>query len=390
VLAHAGVATTDMPVTACIGLAFYCLLVWAEAPGMRQSLALGGATALMVLSKFTALAFFPAAAALALTAFLAIRRPGVPPALRLAKERALPFTIAVLTGAAVIWAGYLFSFGKVPGWSFSLPAPEVFDGVRSALQHNDRGHVAYLLGQISLKGWWYYFPVALAVKTPLAFLFLLPLGAWACWRLRREPAQWLPWALVLGVLIPAMMGSVNIGVRHILPVYLGLSVIAAFGLRQLLQWRNRWFGILGGVWVLWIAASGFAQHPDYLGYFNEIAAASPAHYLVDSDLDWGQDTVRLARWLREKNIPDVSFVTMNLSGPQLEAWPGFPKVRTVDALRPAEGWTAISPTILIFNQYGLNYRYPNLRPWFEKIPQAGREGPFLLYYVPPGTLQNQK
>ena len=66
----------------------------------------------------------------------------------------------------------------------TLPAPEFFDGIRAAMFHNQNGHPAYLLGQFGTHGWWYYFPVALAVKTPLAFLALLGLGVYVCWRRR--------------------------------------------------------------------------------------------------------------------------------------------------------------------------------------------------------------
>lgn len=391
VLAHAGVATTDIALTACLGAAFLALVQWAEKPELRQSLWLGAATGLAVLSKFTALAFFPAAALLALAAYWVIERPGLDRWIELAKKRALSFIIAVATGAVVIWAGYLFSFGKVPGWSVPLPAPEVFDGVRSALSHNDRGHVAYLLGQLSQRGWWYYFPVVLAVKTPLAFLLLLALGTWLGWRNRRKIAHWLPWALSLGILVPAMMGHVNIGVRHILPVYIGFSITAAVGLVQLLAWApsRKWLGSLAAALLLWTAVSGALNHPNYLAYFNEFAGSHPEQILVDSDLDWGQDTVRLARWLQEANVPEVSFITMNLASEQLRVWPGLPPAHPINPLTPAEGWTVVSPTLLIFNEYGLNHRYAKVKPWFEYLRPVGKVGSFILYYVPPGSLRRK-
>ena len=64
VLAHGGLATTDMPLTACLSAAFFALLVWAEAPTWQHSVLLGATTALAVVSKFTALGYLPAAAAL--------------------------------------------------------------------------------------------------------------------------------------------------------------------------------------------------------------------------------------------------------------------------------------------------------------------------------------
>src|SRR5689334_9651864 len=61
VLAHAGLATTDMAVTAFIGAAFLATLLWLERPDARRSVILGAAVALAVVSKFSSLAFLPAA-----------------------------------------------------------------------------------------------------------------------------------------------------------------------------------------------------------------------------------------------------------------------------------------------------------------------------------------
>jgi hypothetical protein len=44
-------------------------------------------------------------------------------------------------------------------------------------------------------------------------------------------------------------------------------------------------------------------HPDYLAYFNW-ASGGPdrgAEHLIDSNLDWGQDLVKLNRWLKENH-----------------------------------------------------------------------------------------
>ena len=106
------------------------------------------------------------------------------------KERAISFAIAVGVCLFTVWAAYFFSFGKVPFWNVSLPAWEYFDGIRVALLHNTDGHPAWLLGEARRFGWWYYFPVALAVKTPLALLVLLLVGIGVCWKQSR--ARGLP------------------------------------------------------------------------------------------------------------------------------------------------------------------------------------------------------
>src|SRR5262249_25122127 len=157
---------------------------------------------------------------------------------------------------------------------------------QEAFKHNAGGHISYLLGKMSLTGFWYYFPVALSVKTPLAYLILTGVGLCVAWTKRTRLEYLLPVAFAAGILIPGMTSHVNIGVRPILPVYLGLSITAATGLLWLIQ-RSKPAALL---LVAWIVVSGAIAHPDYLAYFNELGMSDPEKILVDSDLDWGQST----------------------------------------------------------------------------------------------------
>src|SRR5205085_12516900 len=188
----------------------------------------------------------PAAAIFVLIAYTVVERPSAAEWIAAVKTRALPFGVAVATGAFFIWAVYSFSFGKPPGWSVAVPAPELFDGVRFALTHNEKGHAAYLLGQIRNVGWWYFFPVVLAFKTPLGWLALVGIGIAVCCAKRARLVYWLPIAFALGILIPAMTSHVNIGLRHILPIFSALSILAAIGMMWLIERPGvvRWGAIL--------------------------------------------------------------------------------------------------------------------------------------------------
>jgi hypothetical protein len=384
VLAHAGLATTDMGLAACLGAAFFALILWAEEPTWRRSVLLGLAGAAAALSKFTALGYFPAGALLALLAWFLVARPGRAELLQLARVRAPRLAVSAAVWAVTIWALYYFSFGPMPGGGASMPAPEFFDGIRTALRHNSEGHPSYLLGQHGTTGWWYYFPVALGVKTPIAFLLLTVLGVWVCVKRSAQIGFLLPLAFVLGILLPAMAGHVNIGVRHILPIYLGLSIIAAAGLIRVAQTTT-----LGALFLVgWMAVSGALSHPDYLAYFNEFAGSEPEKVLVDSDFDWGQSTKQLARRLKQLGATEVNFGVRNGRSEYLQIWPGLPKIRPIHPAVPMEGWTAISPTTEKTTQYGFYFRYPNVQPWFDHLTPRERVGSYLLYYVPPGTFRH--
>jgi hypothetical protein len=389
VLAHAGLATLDMALTGCLGAAFLTLMLWAEEPTWQRALLFGVATALAAVSRFTALGYLPACTALTLAAYIAVRRPAGQSGARkltgLARERIATFGLAVVTGALCIWAVYSFSFGKVPGWNISLPAPEFFDGARQNLSNSQSGHSAFLLGQHGVQGWWYYFPVVLSVKTPIAFLLLLAGGAYLCWRKRASARYLAPLAFSAGILAPAMNGHINIGVRHVLPIYIGFSILAALAVVQLVEWGNtrRWAAVTAGLLVVWLAVSGARRHPDYLSYFNEFAGSHPENILVDSDYDWMQDTKRLAIRLSELGVKQVSYGWL---GDHQAAWPELPSTKKINPIEPAEGWTAVSPTIDKLVQYGLGYQYPNLKPWFDYLQPTERVGTLFLYYIAPGSL----
>jgi hypothetical protein len=389
VLAHAGFSTTDIGLSACLGAAFYSAIVWAERPSTRTALVFGAATSLSVLAKFSALAFLPACILIALLFYMAVERPGFQRLALLARERAPSFGIAVGAAIFVWWAGYLFSFGKVPGWNggISVPAPEFWDGIGVVLRHNTLGHPAFLLGQVSLFGWWYYFPVALSVKTPLGILLLLVLGCALVWKNRRRAAWLMPPAFALGVLLPSMAGHINIGVRHVLPIYLAIAILAGLGLEQLVRWSpaHPWTAVAGAALALWIAVTGVARHPDYISYFNELVRR-PDLVLLDSDYDWGQDYKRAAARLRQLGAKWVNFGYVGSNDQALEIFPGFPKIHPIHPLEPAEGYTLVSPTMYRTTQYGLEYRYRDLRPWFEVIPPQEKIGTLYLYYIPPGAL----
>jgi hypothetical protein len=387
VLAHSGLATTDMALTGCLTAAFFALLIWVEAPTMRNSLLLGLATGLAVCCKFTALGFYPAAAVFALLAWYAVKRPPSHVISDLVKARAVPFAVAVGIGAVTIWAVYLFSFGKPEGWGFPVPAPELFDGIAFASYHNSRGHAAFFLGEIRNTGWWYFFPVMFFYKTPLAWLALLFVGIFTA--RHRSLAFWMPLAYAAGVLVPSMTSKVNIGSRHILPMTAGLAIIAGLGLLRLLEDAHvkKWAGAAAAVLALWLIGSGALGHPNYLGYFNELAPTPHEHVVVDSDLDWGQDLFRLARYLKEHNIDGVNYSTFVFTPQQLAVWPGIPHVVNLDPVTPREGWSAVSPTLAVVGQYGLNHRYDDrFRPWYDRVPPQDRVGALRLYYIAPGTL----
>jgi len=381
VLAHAGVVTTDMALTAFVTAAFVAALYWIANPTRTASLVFGAMIGLAVLSKFSALPFLPAAMTAALAWYAVVERSPAAWWLEGARKRAVPFALAVLTGALVIWAGYRFSFA-------GGPAPELFAGIRQVIEHNQKGHSAYLLGHISNTGWWYFFPVILWFKTPLAFLGLFLYGAFLCLRRPRATGTAVGIALMfsLGILLFSMTSRINIGVRHILPVYAGFSLAGAAAVTHLMELASRgarWAGCTLTIALTWMAATSLLNHPDYLAYFNFTAGSEPEKIAVDSDLDWGQDMKRLGARLREAGATEVAFTPFVLA--DLKNMLGFPPVRKSDPLKPSPGWNAVSVTEWKESRMALFNEHPELKTWPDEYKPRERIGTsILLYYFPPG------
>jgi hypothetical protein len=180
-------------------------------------------------------------------------------------------------------------------WTFGLHHVHSRSAARSS----------YFLGTYSAMGHWSYFPVAMAVKTPVTTLALLTLAVVVgSRRIVREQLADHAWTLIAllapaGVLLAlAMTSALNLGLRHVLPVYPVIWVMVGAVLACLGSQRAR-----AG---LFLALAGLGievgrQAPDFLSFFNALAGGSTggARILSDSNLDWGQDLPAMARWQRD-------------------------------------------------------------------------------------------
>ena len=379
VLAHSGLATTDVALTAFLAAAFLAGRIWLERPSLANGALFGVCAGLMVLSKFSCLAFFPISVLLALAWYVWRVRPKPGLVLTAAIQRVPTFALAVVTGCLLIWAGYRFSIGKVAMAGFPVPAPELWAGIQEVREHNALGHPCYLLGTVGDTGFWLFYWVALGVKTPLGFLALLGVGVAMAFRKRpRANELWLPLAFSAGVLLVGMFSHINIGIRHVLPVYVGFSLVAAFAALDLLGAPGegrRWLGAAALVLCLWFAASSVLAHPDYLAYFNETAGSEPEKILVESDLDWGQDQKRLGQRLRELGADSVFYTPYIYA--DLEKGHGFPHVYLLNQKRPMPGWNAAG-----FSGMKILHQ----APWADRFPPGERIGKsMMLWYFPPAA-----
>ena len=186
-----------------------------------------------------------------------------------------------------------------------------FRGLNELAKHDADGNLSYLLGHFSVRGWWEYFPLAFLVKTPTGILLacaIALLSLATTWRRRPPPPILLSLSLTLPPLIYfalAMRSSIDLGVRHILPIYPFLYVLLAFVLVEYTPFllKKSWRQTIAAL-VLLVAAESLSTYPHYLAFFNW-ASGGPANgsrYLLDSNIDWGQDAKNLATFVNQHRI----------------------------------------------------------------------------------------
>ena len=377
ILALCGIVNTDAALCAMTGAAGLGGIYWAERPDGRRSIFFGALLALAVISKFSSMPFLAAAFPLMAAAYAWSTGRSAGWVAREAWARRRPAMWVAATAVLLIWAAYGFTFARVGSLHMRLPAPRFFSGIMAVVAHNRRGHPSFLMGQRSPNGFWYYFPAVLALKTPLALFGLVGMGIWELgWKtktgvrkveggLKSATEVKLALAFSLGILLASMTGHIDIGVRFVLPVYIGLAVLAGYAA---VRARSRGARILVAALITWQVVSGARQHPDYLAYTNEIAGAHPERFVADSDLDWGQDMKRLADFLQQQHAGSVTFSPFNRTYPMpIAMLPG-------NTNAPSPGWNAVSVTI--WKVFG----YP---AWADRMPEQRRIGrSILVWYVP--------
>jgi 4-amino-4-deoxy-L-arabinose transferase-like glycosyltransferase len=410
VLGHAGVAALDVPGAAMCTLSFYCLLRWLEQHQWRYAIASGIGAGLAVGTKLSGLPFVVLVAmSWALTDMAAHalgwkrHHASLTVGARWFAQGACIALLALL--AAIFCYGFQFHYAvtdQAPyntalsylfgrgGWAHDaahaiarhVPLPVGLErliwSIEALVRHNSAGHQSYLLGHFSQNGFRYFYPVALAVKTPLPLLLAGIAGIlFLCARLRTRGWVYAAPALAFMTLLAfcCFYSHINIGVRHVFVLYPMLAIAAAALFGHLWQrYSHRWVrGAMLGLLALQ-AGTMVLTYPDYLAYFNLTAGAHPERILIDSDLDWSQDIKRLQQRLVQLQIMKFGFVYRGSADVVGEHLPG---VWMVQPFSPATGWIAASIFARDTVSQGKAFE------WLKQYTPRERIGKSIdLYYIP--------
>ena len=253
----------------------------------------------------------------------------------------------------------------------------------------------YLLGEFSMTGWWYYFPVTMLFKSPIALLLAAgaaaALGIALLMRQRaivREHAWTIAcFAVPVGIyMLASMTSNLNLGIRHVLPVYpfafVAIGAAAAYGWRA----RPKLAKVATLALVTLLGVETLSAFPHYVAFFNVAAGGSRGgiNLLGDSNLDWGQDLPLLAQWQQDHPDQKLYFAYFGMADPKYYGVDyhnirgGFFLGPPFEPPRPP-GVVAISATILqgIYLEDDVRRAYNDVRVHLKPIEVLG--GTIYLY-----------
>lgn len=416
VLAFSSIAYTDMAAAATQLTAFWAFSNWLQTRSMRSARLMGMAAGLALLGKTTTYLFFPAAVFGIVALRWAVIRTNKGEHQQISNSWPRQAFAAAIVAIVVLWGGYGFRLEHLregmnlsgsPMPSFQhfpaplrgvardlvvadpvVPAPALFRGLADIWLMEHSRPDSYLLGHLKPGGWWYFFLVGIAVKSPIPFLILVFASLTLFHRFLKE-GNWTamaPAACAVAILIVTMPVKINYGVRHVLVVFPLLAIVAGYGCSRL--WNSKLLDPRAAVSILllllaWQAVSSADASSDYIAYFNRFAGHDPSQVMVAGcDLDCGQDLSLLSRELRERHVAHATLALWT-SADLNKA--GLPEFTTPQPHQAVAGWFAISLRALHSGDL-FHTTYPqDSFAWVQAYRPVARVGKtILLYNIAPG------
>lgn len=436
-MAHGRFITTDMGITAFAIFALYAYYLYLENPTWKRLVIAGLVFGFAQLAKFSVFLLIPTFIFIAAIYAIGNYRKGKVKAvlrslgLEIGKAvliMAIGYLLVGVWYSVHLWnmpveaqhelinvsikdsdlghLGFNTTLNKMTDIPLLRPYAQYLLGFLMVSAHTTGGHTTYFFGEIGTH-WPDYFIFAYLLKEPLAaqilfyFAVLIFFAAIVKAATNKKEAPGFIWlrenAVVIGyfffalmVFVMASLNKLQLGIRYILPVFPFLYLFTALMLwkfeKQLdkekrigFYWMN--IGILI-VLLVWFVGSNLLVFPSYLPYFNELKGGPKEgwKYMVDSNVDWGQDLIRLKNFMDEKNISNIKidyFGGGDLDyylGNRYEIW-GFDK-------KPTSGWFAISASAIQWNTKNPPERgnYHWLTDNYSPVEQIGYS--ILVYHVP--------
>ncbi len=292
--------------------------------------------------------------------------------------------VAVLRPFAQYLTGFFMVFGRVEG-----------------------GNTTYFFGQVTNQSFREYFPLVFLIKEAIPTLLLLltaiAVGFYFVLRNNLSDFPKHVWkniknylaghisetAMLVFIALYAYVsitGNLNIGFRHLFPIlpfmFILISKEIVYLANKLRGNGKKFFSAIILLAVLWLIGETAMAYPNYLAYFNETVGGpkNGYKYVTDSNVDWGQDLKRLAKWVSEKDIDKIR--VDYFGGGDVKYYLGDKAIIWHSDSGQEPGWYAISATFL---QNSLYYKITEGKPdyqWLrERTPYAQIGGSILIYKI---------
>lgn len=483
VLAHDHYVTTDLGIAAFIFITTYYFIRFLKDPSPKHILIAGVTLGLAQLAKFSAIILIPLFGLIVIiTAFTKQPSPSNSASLQAFRLKTvfaflLDYLKILVIAFFLIWMGYLANTWNMPAEITIKHADLVFAGdaapktfarntintlaqtpglkpiahymlgVFMVFSRITGGNSFYFLGEVPNQASKLYFPLVFFLKEtlPLIFLILFTLS-YSVFRFIKPDAsdthsskipfsrsfqknipQYTMLSFVVFYVYLSISGNLNIGFRHLFPIFPFIYVLVTVTLFRFIKNRStcaeqtycptrHMYRILLGGFVFWIIAIPFIAYPNYLSYFNEIVGAKNGHkYVVDSNYDWGQNLKRLKTWTDDYNrcvgeqnsLPEHQCNTLTDNGTyptqtpieniHIDYFGGseisyyFPEgtySTWTSTNAPQPGWFAISATFFEENTHKILKPGETDYKWllnYQPIGSAGNS--MLIFYISPESLE---
>lgn len=419
-LAHASLATTDIAVTACLVALLYHFRVGRDGPWWKRVLIPAIWFALAVLAKASGLVFGILGLMMVELEYRWASLPEITNGrsrlhMAAAALRCKPFRreMKQICGLGLVAVFCYCGTDGLPSPSFIAWAKQLPDGpLRSGMtwiaehllifsnagvaivrqfRHNVQGHGVFLLDHVARRAIWYYFPLALSIKSPLPLLALPLLLVLVCRRAFRN------WAFLtaLALLLFTLLCRVQTGIRLVLPLvsFAVIGVAAALVLARQQLSLSRWRPLvtasaaLSASWLLWASLSVW---PHGLCYTNELWGGTENGYrcLSDSNYDWGQGLKELAQWQEAHGVPNLPIVyygtdTTLATLPMRPLVPGGLQLTAEDWPAPAQGQNLAVGASIVYGS--VSEIFPDLKALAKTLrglEPIDRTMTFFIYRLP--------
>lgn len=352
IIAHGRFVTTDVGAAAFIFIAIYYFSEWIKFPDWKNAAKASLALALAQLAKFSAVLIIPVFILITLAAGIiaASKKTNKTYKTYLTETAKYAGRLLIIFISAFILLGIFYyphvknmPVGKIRAQietglysNKAAPIKSILDkmadipilrphayyltGFAMVIGRVAGGNTTYFLGKVTNQSFRAYFPVVYLAKTPLATLLLIAIAIIASilplqrllnkdeffqQPIKREKRWIIIATFLLFIFVYAytsIMGNLNIGFRHLIPMLPPIFALVGYEISKIIS-RFKPAGYIAAGLLIWLAGANFLAYPRYAAYFNEAAGGIKNGYKIvtDSNVDWGQDLIRLKEWIDDYN-----------------------------------------------------------------------------------------